>query len=63
MFWFDKKHPNTLFIDVREVPVLVFKWSDNQIKLKKILELFPERPLFGNQNNKTHWLVFMKIPN
>lgn len=146
MFWFDKKHPNVLYIDVRKIPkgiikhkpnwsvepdvvmdfrklnfsdesfnlvvwdpphmkegkagtgifglqygslnketwaadlkmgfsecwrvlaargILIFKWSENQIKLKEILELFPERPLFGHTTGaagKTHWMCFMKIP-
>jgi len=43
--------------------VLVFKWNETQVKLKEILALTPERPLFGQvSGNKglTHWLVFMK---
>jgi SAM-dependent methyltransferase len=41
--------------------VLVFKWSDCQIKLKDVLALAPQKPLFGNRSGKTaHWMVFMK---
>ncbi len=40
--------------------VLVFKWNEEQIKLREILELIPYKPLFGNKRSKTHWLVFMK---
>lgn len=43
--------------------VLVFKWSDVQVKLSEVLALTPERPLFGNsagKKNGTHWLVFIK---
>ena len=44
--------------------VLIFKWSEVQFPLSKILPLFPEKPLFGNRarkrGNKTHWLCFMK---
>lgn len=41
--------------------VLIFKWSEGQIKLKDVLKLFPERPLFGNRCGKTAvWLVWMK---
>lgn len=41
--------------------VLIFKWNEEQIKLKQILELIEYKPLFGNRRSKTHWLVFMKI--
>jgi len=43
--------------------VLVFKWSETQIKLREVLDLVPERPLFGNTSGKkagTHWMVFFK---
>jgi hypothetical protein len=45
--------------------VLVFKWSETQVKLREVLALTPHKPLFGNTSGKkagTHWLVFMK-PN
>lgn len=42
--------------------VLIFKWNEEQIKLKQILDLIEYKPLFGNKRAKTHWLVFMKIP-
>jgi ubiquinone/menaquinone biosynthesis C-methylase UbiE len=40
--------------------VLIFKWSEQQIKLSDILKLIPYKPLFGDKRSKTHWLVFMK---
>jgi len=43
--------------------VLVFKWNETQIKLREVLALTPEKPLFGQVSGKagmTHWLVFMK---
>ena len=43
--------------------VLVFKWNEQQVKLKEVLALTPHQPLFGNKSGKragTHWLVFMK---
>lgn len=43
--------------------ILVFKWSETQIKLSEVLALTPHRPLFGNASGRksgTHWLVFMK---
>lgn len=47
--------------------VLIFKWNEKQIKLKKVLELFPVSPLFGNIRSgagyrSTYWMCFMKIP-
>lgn len=39
---------------------LIFKWNEEQIPLKYILELTDEKPLFGNKRSKTHWIVFMK---
>lgn len=39
---------------------LVFKWNEEQIKLREILEVIEYRPLIGNKRSKTHWLVFMK---
>lgn len=41
--------------------ILIFKWNEEQVKLKQILDLFPVNPLFGNKRAKTHWIVFMKI--
>lgn len=45
--------------------VLIFKWNEKEIKLKNVLNVFPEKPLFGhptNSKNDTYWLTFMKIP-
>lgn len=39
---------------------LIFKWNEEQIKLKEILSCTDYQPLFGNKRSKTHWLVFMK---
>lgn len=39
---------------------LIFKWNEEQIKLKEILNVIEYKPLFGNRRSKTHWLVFMK---
>lgn len=39
---------------------LIFKWNEQQIKLKEILKAIEYRPLFGNKRADTHWLVFMK---
>ncbi len=45
--------------------VLIFKWNESEIKVKQVLQLFPETPLFGHpttNNRRTHWMCFMKIP-
>ena len=44
--------------------ILIFKWNEKHIKLKSILNVFKQEPLFGNIGNKhkTHWVCFMKIP-
>ena len=39
---------------------LIFKWNEEQIKLKEILNCINYKPLFGNKRSETHWLVFMK---
>ena len=39
---------------------LVFKWNEEQVKLRDVLEAIGYRPLFGDKRSKTHWLVFMK---
>ena len=44
---------------------LIFKWNEDEVSVKEILNLTPERPLFGNRygkHYKSHWIVFMK-PN
>jgi len=43
--------------------VLVFKWSETQVRMSEVLALAPLQPLFGHRsgrNGLTHWLVFMK---
>ena len=42
---------------------LIFKWNEEQIKLKDVLATIKYKPLFGNKRAKTHWLVFMKLQN
>lgn len=40
--------------------ILVFKWNEQQIKLRDILSLISHKPLFGDRRAKTIWMVFMK---
>lgn len=39
---------------------LIFKWNEQQIKLKEVLKCFGQNPLFGEKRSKTHWLIFIK---
>lgn len=39
---------------------LIFKWSDEQIPVDKILKAIPYQPLIGDRRGKTRWLVFFK---
>lgn len=48
---------------LRKDGILIFKWSDVDIKVSDVLKLIEQRPLFGHRtmvNNKTIWLCFMK---
>lgn len=49
---------------LQDYGILIFKWNEKQIKVKKLIELFKKEPLFGNRGtgNKTHWICYMKIP-
>lgn len=42
--------------------VLIFKWCEIQLKLKTVLALTKEKPLFGHRRGQTFWVAFMKIP-
>jgi len=42
---------------------LIFKWAEDQVKVREVLELTPHKPLFGHTSGRkglTHWVVFMK---
>ncbi len=44
---------------------LIFKWSEVQIPLSRVLALTPAKPLYGHRsgrNMKTHWVAFIKQP-
>ena len=49
---------------LKENGILIFKWNEYDIPLKKVLTLSEELPLFGHpsgKQQKTHWICFMKI--
>jgi SAM-dependent methyltransferase len=42
---------------------LVFKWGEARIPVKEVLEILPQRPLFGHttaKSGKTKWICFHK---
>lgn len=44
---------------------LIFKWNETDVPLATVLELAPDKPLFGHvtgRQSKTHWVTFFKIP-
>lgn len=44
---------------------LIFKWNENAVTKKEIIDLIGKTPLFGHQvggKMQTHWMSFMKIP-
>lgn len=44
---------------------LIFKWNEQDISVREILALTPEKPLYGHKSGKqakTHWIAFLK-PN
>ena len=40
--------------------VLLFKWNEDQIKFKDVIEAFDQRPILGDKRSKTRWSVFLK---
>lgn len=58
-----KKGFSECFRVLKKDGVLIFKWSETEIKLSTILALTSQRPLFGHpsgKQQKTHWVTFMK---
>lgn len=42
---------------------LIFKWNELHVPISQILELTPEKPLYGHKSgklSKTHWVAFIK---
>lgn len=42
---------------------LIFKWAEDQVKVRDVLALTPVQPLFGHPTGRkglTHWVVFMR---
>lgn len=48
---------------LRPQGTLIFKWSEHDVPVSRVLALTTERPLFGNRCGKqaqTHWIAFVK---
>jgi len=57
-----KKGFSECFRVLEDKGILVFKWSELNIKLNEILKLTNIEPLIGHRSGRrTHWLVFMKV--
>lgn len=43
--------------------VLIFKWSDVQLKVKTVIKAIGQVPLFGHKTSRhTIWMCFLKLP-
>lgn len=44
---------------------LVFKWNEESISVREVLDVLPEEPLYGHptaRSGKTKWFCFIKLP-
>lgn len=58
----DLKHGfDEAFRVLKPYGTLIFKWNDDQIKVREVLKAVGYTPLFGDKRSKTHWLIFMKL--
>ena len=39
--------------------VLLFKWNEDQIKIKDVFAVFEQKPILGDKRSKTRWSVFI----
>ncbi|MCL8206206.1 class I SAM-dependent methyltransferase [Ligilactobacillus agilis] len=39
---------------------MLFKWNEDQIKIREVFEAFGQRPILGDKRSKTKWNVFIK---
>ena len=40
--------------------IMLFKWNEDQIPIKKVFEAFDQQPILGDMKSKTKWSVFIK---
>jgi len=61
-----KKGFNECWRVLKNDGVLIFKWSEKDIKVKELIEIFGRRPIFGhttNNKSQTIWMCFIKRDN
>lgn len=39
---------------------MLFKWNEDQIKIREVFEAFGQQPILGDKRSKTKWSVFIK---
>lgn len=39
---------------------MLFKWNEEQIKIKDVFAVFEQQPILGDKRSKTRWSVFIK---
>ena len=48
---------------LRPEGTLIFKWCEYDVPVSEVLQLTPEKPLYGHRSgkrSKTHWISFLK---
>lgn len=40
---------------------MLFKWNENQIKIKDVFVVFEQQPILGDKRSKTRWSVFVNV--
>ena len=53
-----------MFPVLEDYGVLIFKWNEDQITVREVLEAIERQPLFGHttgRHGKTMWMCFMKF--
>lgn len=58
-----KKGFNECWRVLEDNGILIFKWSERDVKVSQVLKLFKAKPLFGHTTGRsghTKWMCFMK---
>ena len=60
-----KKGVDECFRVLEDYGVLIFKWNEEQIAVREVLNAIERQPLFGHttgRHGKTMWMCFIKLP-
>lgn len=60
-----KKGVDECFRILEDYGVLIFKWNEEQITVREVLNAIERQPLFGHttgRHGKTMWMCFIKLP-